>query len=76
MKKLGWTIVDYSEKDSRIEATAASPWFGQLSDIVIRVRPSGYLGARYDIRAQSRRGATDNGFNMELVRVFKKKADS
>ena len=76
VKKLGWTIVDYSEKDSRIEATAASPWFGQLSDIVIRVRPSGYLGARYDIRAQSRRGATDNGFNMELVRVFKKKADS
>ena len=76
VKKLGWTIVDYSEKDSRIEATAASPWFGQLSDIVIRVRPSGYLGARYDIRAQSRRGATDNGFNMELVRAFKKKADS
>lgn len=76
VKKLGWTIVDYSAKDSRIEATAASLWFGQVSDIVIRVRPSGYLGARYDIRAQSRHGATDNGFNMELVRAFKKKADS
>ncbi|MDB5734165.1 MAG: hypothetical protein JWN16_802 [Alphaproteobacteria bacterium] len=76
VKKMGWTIIDYSEKDGRIEATAATPWFGQLSDIAIRVRPSGYLGARYDIRAQSRVGATDNGFNMELVRVFKAKADS
>ena len=76
VKKMGWTIIDYSEKDGRIEATAATPWFGQLSDIAIRVRPSGYLGARYDIRAQSRIGATDNGFNIELVRAFKTKADS
>ncbi len=76
VKKMGWTIEDYSEKDGRIEAVAATPWFGQVSDIVIRVRPSGNLGARYDIRAQSRTGATDNGFNMELVRAFKTKADS
>jgi hypothetical protein len=47
-----------------------------VSDIVIRVRPSGYLGARYDVRAQSRNGATDNGFNIELIRAFKAKADS
>ncbi len=76
VKKLGWTIADYSQKDGRIEATSASPWFGQMSDIVIRVRPAGYLAARYDIRAESRTGATDNGFNMKLVRAFKALADS
>jgi hypothetical protein len=75
-KALGWTIVDYSAKDGRIEATAATPWFGQLSDIVIRVRSSGFMGARTDMRAQSRTGAIDNGFNIELVRAFRKKADS
>jgi hypothetical protein len=76
VKKMGWAIMDYSEKDGRIEATAATPWFGQVSDIAIRVRPSGYLGARYDVRALSRTGATDNGFNIELIRAFKARADS
>jgi hypothetical protein len=76
VKSLGWTLVDSSAHDGRIEATAASPWFGQVSDVVIRVRPSGTIGARADIRAQSREGATDNGFNMGLVRAFKTKADS
>lgn len=73
---LGWHIVDYSEKEGRIEATAASPWFGQISDVVVRVRPSGYLGARYDVRAQSRMGEKDHGFNIGLVRAFKDRADS
>ena len=52
-KKMGWTIVDYSEKDGRIEATDRSFWFGQTADIVIRVQTAGALGARLDIRSQS-----------------------
>jgi hypothetical protein len=71
VKALGWTLVDYSEKDGRIEATAASPWFGQVSDIVVRVRAAGRLGARTDIRAESREGATDDGFNIGLVKAFR-----
>ena len=34
VKKLGWTLVDFSEKDLRIEATDKSFWFGRTSDIV------------------------------------------
>ena len=37
-KRMGWRIVDYNEKQGRIEATATSFWFGQVSDIVIRVQ--------------------------------------
>jgi hypothetical protein len=76
VKGLGWTLVDYSEKDGRIEATAASPWFGQVSDVVVRVRAAGRLGARTDVRAQSREGATDDGFNIGLVRAFRARLHS
>jgi hypothetical protein len=69
-KRMGWHIVDYNLAQGRIEATAASFWFGQVSDIVIRVRPSG-IGARIDLRAESRRGARDNGFNIHLIRDFR-----
>jgi hypothetical protein len=74
-KKLGWQVVDSSEKDGRIEATAQSLWFGQVSDIVIRVRAAGGIGARPDIRAESRTLATDNGFNIFLLKAFRQKLD-
>ena len=54
VQKLGWTIVDASEKDLRVEATDRSLWFGRISDIVIRVRQAGTIGSRIDLRAQSR----------------------
>ena len=73
-KQMGWTIVDSSVKEGRIEVTAQSFWFGQISDIVIRVRRSGIMAARADARAESRGGATDNGFNIFLLRDFKAKA--
>jgi Protein of unknown function (DUF1499) len=73
-KQMGWTVVDTSPKEGRIEATAKSPWFGQVSDIVIRVRRSGIMGARADARAESRVGTIDNGFNIFLLRDFKAKA--
>jgi hypothetical protein len=69
-KRMGWHIVDYNQAQGRIEATTASFWFGRISDIAIRVRPSG-IGARIDLRAESRRGTRDNGFNIRLIRDFR-----
>ncbi len=71
VKGLGWTIVDYNENEGRIEATATSLWFGQVSDIVIQIRPSGFMGARAVIRSESREGAIDYGRNIGLLRAFR-----
>jgi hypothetical protein len=70
-KRMGWHIVDYSEKEGRIEATATSFWFGQVSDIVIRVRPAGSLGARFDMRAESETGNRDFGRNLGLMKAYR-----
>ena len=69
-QQLGWTIVDSSEKDLRIEATDKSLWFGRISDIVIRVRPAGAIGSRVDLRAQSRDGTIDHGRNVTRLKAF------
>ncbi len=70
VKRLGWTIVDASEKDLRIEATDKSLWFGRISDIVIRVRPAGATGSRVDIRSRSRDGDLDHGRNAARLEAF------
>jgi fatty-acyl-CoA synthase len=70
VKKLGWTIVEVSEKDLRIEATDRSLWFGRISDIVIRVRPAGSIGSRVDVRAESRDGELDRGRNAARLKQF------
>jgi Protein of unknown function (DUF1499) len=67
---LGWRIADYNEKDGRIEATDTSRWFGQVADIVIRVQRSGLIGARYDIRSESREGEIDYGANITRLKRF------
>src|SRR3984957_5036925 len=64
VEKLGWTIVDASDKDLRIEATSQSFWFGRISDIVIRVRQAGTIGSRVDIRSESREAGNDHGRNI------------
>src|SRR6185437_14839574 len=69
-KKMDWTIVDYSEKDGRIEATDTSLWFGQKADIVIRVREAGPKGARVDVRSQSESGTRDFGSNITRLQDF------
>jgi hypothetical protein len=69
-KRLGWTIVEASEKDLRIEATDRSLWFGRISDIVIRVRPAGSIGSRVDVRAESRDGELDHGRNAARLKAF------
>jgi hypothetical protein len=70
VKKLGWTIVDASERDLRIEATDKSLWFGRISDIVIRIRPAGSIGVRVDVRSESRDGELDHGRNAARVKAF------
>ncbi|MEP6830191.1 MAG: DUF1499 domain-containing protein [Rhizomicrobium sp.] len=75
-KRMGWHIVDYNEKEGRIEATATSFWFGQVSDIVIRVRPAGTLGARFDMRAQSETGTRDFGHNVGLLKAYRTQLSS
>ncbi len=72
VKKLGWHIVDYSEKDGRIEATDKSFWFGQTADIAIRVRQAGSEGVQIDARAQNETGAHDFGSNIARLKRFLK----
>ena len=57
-------------KSGRIEAAATSFWFGQVTDIVIRIRPAGTEGARLDARAQSEKGVQDFGHNLMLLKDF------
>ena len=74
-RAMGWTIIAVDPDDGRIEATYTGFFFGFVSDIVIRVKPSG-LGARLDIRAKSRVGDADGGSNAELIRAYVKKLTS
>jgi len=70
VKRLGWTLVDWNERDLRIEATDKSFWFGRVSDIVIRVRPAGTIGSRVDVRSESRDGERDHGRNVARLKAF------
>jgi hypothetical protein len=71
VNSLGWRIVAMDEKSGLIEATDASPWFGLVSDIVIRVRPAGPIpGARVDMRSASREGEIDHGANIARLKAF------
>jgi hypothetical protein len=66
----GWNIVSFDEKSGMIEASLTSFWFGLTSDIAIRVKPAGKIGARLDIRAKSRIGQNDMGVNAAIVRDY------
>ena len=68
----GWNIVAFDEKSGMIEATTTSFWFGLTSDIAIRVKPAGKIGARLDIRAKSRVGENDMGMNAAIVRDYRR----
>ncbi|HWU27275.1 MAG TPA: DUF1499 domain-containing protein [Rhizomicrobium sp.] len=70
-KSMGWNIVAVVPDEGRIEATYTTFFFGFVSDIVIRVQPSG-MGARLDIRAKSRVGDADGGINAQLIRSYVK----
>jgi len=70
-KAMGWTIVAVAPDEGRIEATNTTLFFGFVSDIVIRVKPSG-MGARLDIRSESRILQDDGGDNAAYVRGYVK----
>lgn len=65
----GWTLVDASLPDGRIEATAETPWMHFKDDVVIRIRQEAD-GTRVDMRSTSRVGKGDLGVNAARVRDF------
>ncbi|HAS22554.1 MAG TPA: DUF1499 domain-containing protein, partial [Idiomarina loihiensis] len=67
--KMGWELVESSETEGRIEATATTTWFGFKDDVVIRVRGT-TDGSELDIRSKSRVGRSDVGKNAERIREF------
>ena len=68
-RSMGWQIIDDNKKEGRIEAVAATFWFGFRDDVVIRVRPED-SGSRVDIRSESRVGVSDLGKNARRIREF------
>lgn len=72
-RKMGWRIVDGNLAEGRIEATAATRWFGFKDDVVIRIVPTAGNGSRLDIRSVSRVGISDLGANACRIRAFVKR---
>lgn len=70
-KAMGWTIVASDPNEGRIEASDTTFFFGFTDDIVIRVKPSG-MGAKLDIRSESRVGISDVGKNASRIRAYLK----
>ena len=69
-----WTILasrppGATGEAGRIEASAATFWFGFIDDIVIRIAPEG-AGSRVDMRSLSRQGKGDLGINAARVRAY------
>lgn len=65
----GWEIVEASESQGRIEATATTFWFGFKDDVVIRVRGDNN-GSAVDVRSKSRVGRSDVGANAARIRDY------
>jgi uncharacterized protein (DUF1499 family) len=66
----GWTLVEASEADGRIEATAETPWVRFKDDVVIRITSEADGQTRVDVRSKSRMGRGDMGQNAKRVRGF------
>ena len=68
-KNMGWEIIDTSDEQHRIEATATTTWFGFKDDVVIRIQAQSDE-TLLDIRSKSRVGRSDVGKNAERIRSF------
>jgi uncharacterized protein (DUF1499 family) len=66
----GWTLVDASEADGRIEATAETSWVRFKDDVVIRITTTADGQTQVDVRSKSRVGRGDMGQNAKRVRGF------
>jgi uncharacterized protein (DUF1499 family) len=69
IKDMGMEIVDASEPDLRIEATATSLLYGFKDDMVVRIVESDGT-TRVDVRSKSRLGRSDLGQNANRIREF------
>jgi uncharacterized protein (DUF1499 family) len=65
----GWALVDASEVEGRIEATAETSWVHFKDDVVIRIQP-GRDQTRVDVRSKSRVSRGDMGANARRVRDY------
>ena len=69
IKDMGMEIVDASEPELRIEATATSLLYGFKDDMVVRITAADG-GTRVDVRSKSRVGRSDLGQNANRIRKF------
>jgi uncharacterized protein (DUF1499 family) len=68
-RRMGWTVVATVPAEGRLEATASTPWFGFVDDVVVRVTPAPQ-GTRVDVRSVSRVGRSDLGANAKRIRKY------
>jgi uncharacterized protein (DUF1499 family) len=68
-RAMGWEIAASDPATGRIEATAATTWFGFRDDVVVRIRAEG-AGSRIDVRSVSRVGESDIGANARRTREY------
>ena len=69
MENAGMSIITADASSGRIEATAVSLLYGFKDDVVVRIRPDG-SGARIDLRAVRRTGASDMGANCRRIETL------
>jgi uncharacterized protein (DUF1499 family) len=69
IKDMGMEIVDASEPELRIEATATSLLYGFKDDMVVRITEADG-STRVDVRSKSRVGRSDLGQNAKRIREF------
>ncbi|MEE9286488.1 MAG: DUF1499 domain-containing protein [Gammaproteobacteria bacterium] len=74
-ESMDWEVVAAVPLEGRLEATAATFWFGFKDDVVVRITPSNG-GSRVDVRSVSRVGVSDVGANVRRIRAFLKKLDT
>lgn len=68
-KTMGWEIVAQDSNDLRFEASARTPIYRFVDDVVVVVTAAG-SGSRIDIRSVSRIGRGDRGVNAARIREF------
>ncbi|MDP2523814.1 DUF1499 domain-containing protein [Neptunomonas phycophila] len=67
--EMGWEIVAQDENALRFEASARTPVFQFVDDVVVTVTTEG-SASRVDIRSVSRIGRSDRGANAARIREF------
>ena len=72
-EELGWEVVAVNADTGLIEATDTTYWFGFKDDVAVRLRPSGPVATRVDVRSISRVGVGDSGANAARIRRFLEK---